>query len=417
MEFTRGCVNLQLILQKICHPPIHCIVVNEQLKLVPSFLHGRPSCASICYDLDRLVIVFGSVFSALQLGTLFSHWREGNNSEEICIYTLLFALSNLAFYALHALQFYAREMCVAEENGLKLMKFRIVGYPSLRKIPGLIESLVYILFGGFLPFFAFNSFLAPFLMDYLPIKLITTWTLRQFGLHLDWQCIFMLDLISGAIYSCIIIQAGGNLLYLLLGIMSFGEAMQNLSFQLFDRVAITKISSNKLFLQTKLKNKLLGVEQKVMVVVSRSMVTFRQSMKLSRIMQILIRTGNQAVSSFVQTMLVMGVIMAACGGYVCIKLYNHLPLLIYLVDSFLLPLCLIVNFVLISLADAPHQNSVRCKHFWRDKLVRKVNRLQLQSCPMISYSFGFVENCRKQTALSIANFILNLVATLTLVTN
>lgn len=46
-------------------------------------------------------------------------------------------------------------------------------------------------------------------------------------------------------------------------------------------------------------------------------------------MEILIRTGNQAVADFLQTLVGMGVVLAACSGYIGIKLYDQLPFVIY----------------------------------------------------------------------------------------
>lgn len=413
MEITRGCVILQLILQRICHPPAYCVMVNQELKMVPNFFKGTPSLASRWYNLTKFLETFTSVFAALRIFTLLNHWRDGRNLEEICFYTIILCVCNLGLSALNSLHAYASEICIAEENGLRLMKFRITGFPTIRKFPGLREFLVYIVLGGIIPSLAFCSAIAPFFLDYHPIKLITFWLYSTLGLQLDWYLSTLLDLLSGILYGCTMLHGGENVMFLLLGCVSFCEAMENLSFQLFNRTIITKISLNMPSRKIKLRRNWRD-EDITMVVVRRTTFTFHRCLKLYRVMQILIRTGNQTVSDFLQTLIIMGVLLAGCGGFTCIKLYHRLPLLIYTVVSFLLPLCLVVNFVLIWLAAVPGINGLRFRNHWKSKLGRKVSRLQLQTCSPIGYSFGFVVNCKNHTALSIANFILNLVATLIL---
>lgn len=412
MDITRGCVNLQLLMQRICHPPAYCEVSNEHIKLTPTFYKGTNSLASKLYNLNRYLVTLFSIFSVIRLAKIFNHWREGNNPEEICVYTLILAICNLGLSALNSLRLYTGEMCISEENALKLMKFRMTGYPSLRRIPSLTESLIYIVLGGFLPLIACCAVISPFFLNFLPLRLLAVRLFEEIGLSVDWYYNLILDLASGILYGYYIIHGGGNLLFLLLGCTAFCEAMQNLSSQLFKRATtMAQMTSLKI----KVKNDTLQVVENRREAVGQNILSFCQCLKLYRIMQILIRMGNQAASEFLQVLLTMGVLLAGSGGYAFIKLYYHLPVLLYLGISFFPPLCLIVNFVLISLAAVPSKNGIRFKHFWRDKLMKKVNRLQLQSCLSIGYSFGFVANCTKQTALSIADVILNLVATLTLI--
>lgn len=130
--------------------------------------------------------------------------------------------------------------------------------------------------------------------------------------------------------------------------------------------------------------------------------------------QILICIINQSVDGFVQPLIVMGVLSAACSGYAFVKLGGHLPLIVYVAVSLIFPVNLIVNFVMITLAAVPHKIGVLFNLFWEGRLTKREGRMQLRSCPPCGYSFGFIDTLRMQTALSIADIIVNFAATLAL---
>lgn len=117
------------------------------------------------------------------------------------------------------------------------------------------------------------------------------------------------SLISASIYFFLMICGGANVIFLLLGCTAFSETMQTLSYTL---IPATNSTGHL-----------------------RKCRSFQECMKLHRILQILIRTGNHATSQFLQTLIVMGVLLATCGGFVFITMYSRLPFLFIWLHSWL----------------------------------------------------------------------------------
>lgn len=106
-------------------------------------------------------------------------------------------------------------------------------------------------------------------------------------------------------------------------------------------------------------------------------ISLVERLPISRMNQILLRTSNQCIGDFTQTLISMGVLIEACSGYGCVKLRTHLPFIVYAGCSLTFPFVLIVNLVLIALASVPHENGVVFQLFWERRIVNKESRLQL----------------------------------------
>lgn len=143
--------------------------------------------------------------------------------------------------------------------------------------------------------------------------------------------------------------------------------------------------------------------------------SFSTSFKLYSKIQILIRVGNQFISIFIQTLIVMGVLLAACTGYVFVKLDGYLPTCLYLIMIPLFPIAIITDFLFFTMFSVPSENAMKFRQYWKGKLTKKLERLQLLSCAPIGYSFGFVDNCQRKSALSELDVEVNGVACLSLI--
>lgn len=79
-----------------------------------------------------------------------------------------------------------------------------------------------------------------------------------------------------------------------------------------------------------------------------------------------------------------------------------------------LPVVIVTIVELCTLTSIPAEDAAGFRRRWRWKLTRKVDRMWLSSCPPVGYAFGFVTECRKFTAFTIADVIVNSVTTLAL---
>lgn len=394
MEITQGCVHFQLLVQQICKPPARLIVVQNQLLVTDSFYPSAKSRGRKLWSLCKTLLTYNIIFLMLRILSLFRHWKKGNNVEQLCVCTLILGLTFIVMSSLKTLKQRGYDLICGEVRGLKLAGFKLNHHSLRGRLGSFKETLVYVVVGGFFSGFIMCSLFASFYLDYLPVKLTGKFLVDQVSpkirISFPFFCDILLSLISCIYYSIEVVHAGGNFFFLLLCLMAFCESLNNLTLQLFQQIPVSSRISED------------------------TSDSFVNCLGVYRIIQILIRAMCEAVADFIQPLIVMGVLSAACSGYVCIKLVDHMPLMLYVPASLLLPLCLTINFVLIALAAVPNKSGTRFKLFWKWRLTRKENRLQLLSCPPIGYSFGFVQTFRMKTALSIADVIFNLMASLTL---
>lgn len=71
--------------------------------------------------------------------------------------------------------------------------------------------------------------------------------------------------------------------------------------------------------------------------------------------------------------------------------------------------------VISALSTKPAENTEIFIRFWKDKLVRKMDKQWLRSCASIGYSIGFIHDWRKKTGASVIGVIINLGASMSLV--
>lgn len=171
--------------------------------------------------------------------------------------------------------------------------------------------------------------------------------------------------------------------------------------------AITK-TETKLELKAKLAFRALNLQK-----VGRKS-RFASDMRLFRTLELLIRIGSEITSDFLLVLLIMGVLMASWSGYAMIRLFDQLPLFLYVSVSFVLPVCLGIDFLFATLGAVPQVNGDRFRLCWKQSWIGKLERMQLRACPPIGYSMGPIRLVKRRTALTIADVIFNGVATMCL---
>lgn len=378
-SITQGCINCQLFLQHIISPSVYLVALSGKVKFEESdSILLKKSRARLYFKMSMLLNYLFILFAVFRIKVLFRHWKEGNHVEQLSFYTFIVALANLALSAENVFETKSKEYHFVVAECLTLVKFRWLGFPSKRRLPGFLELAIYMFSFGVMA----NSVLYQimiFIIDYDPVKMIAKFLHIPVNIFSDIFVLF----ISSVIYNFASINGEGYFLYLVLSIFTFAEGMHRASTQLLCRS-------------------------------QRNLQSFRTHLKLYRVIYILMQAGNIVVDQFLQCMLIMGIVVGTCSGYISIMLYNELALAIYLLASLTFPLFIISMFGITTLAAFPGENGQAFKQLWRWELIRKVDRFSLRACPPLGYSFGFVRNCCRNTGLTIANVTLNLVATLTL---
>lgn len=164
---------------------------------------------------------------------------------------------------------------------------------------------------------------------------------------------------------------------------------------------------------TKLNSWLRNYRSKAVMKMTTSFA-FPRCLRLFKVLYIMLRIGSLIVSQFLTVLVGMGILAAVSSGYVMIMCYEQFPVILYASYSLILPIAMIIDFLLITLAAVPNRKGKNFRRFWRRYVNEKREHLQLNACPNIGYSFGIVQNVQEKTALTIADTIINGTATVCL---
>lgn len=217
----------------------------------------------------------------------------------------------------------------------------------------------------------------------------------------------ILGLLSSLVYGFAAYHGTTCVVFLVLIIAAFAESVQVFSYNIFQREML-----HSYFRQTGFYKFPDKQDTTTNIVFTTS---FHVGLKCYRCMQILIQVWSRAIADFIQIGIIIGIVIGTLGGYVLIKLYAELPFSIYLLFSLMLPTFIILIMVICTLGSIPNENATGFKRYWRWRLSKRVDRMWLQSCPPVGYSFGFVVECRRMTAFTIIDVLVNLIATSALI--
>lgn len=375
MELSQGCVNVQLLLQRILYPSIQIVAVNDTIKF-QVHVWKKNAIARRCHTVGKLLAIALLIATAIRVLVLFRFWKEGNNAEQLCFNTLVFAMCHLPLGAYSILEHNFSAYCFAMTECLNLVKFRRLGFPSTRRHLSLSESAVYMFSAGMLAMPVLYQ-INVFAIDHHPLKLAA----KRLNLLTNIWTNILVALLSSVIYDFASVHGSGSFYFVLLGMVSFIEGMHIASSRLLRR---------------------------------GGMRIFKNQLRLYRVIYILLQIGGGVAGHFAERLIAMGILTASCGGYVFIKLCDDLPIFIYTIISLCFPLFISCMFLMVTLAATPESNAAKFKQLWKRELMNHSDRIRLLACPPLGYCCAFIHNCNRRTALSIANVTVNLVATLTL---
>lgn len=261
--------------------------------------------------------------------------------------------------------------------------------------PDIIEAAAYGFAAGFFAFpFIFGA--VPFFREYDIYQRILRFIFvnilgysEQLPLILDWVSRLLPSLI--VIFACI---HGGMVVLTVMFL-----------FVVIPAEAMLKVTSNKLFLNE--NSTRMGVQK---------VLKFQQVYREFRRVQIFIFAMDQAILEFSAALAGMGILAASSCGYTVLIMFSDktFPTLMYVCAGAIFIICMSLNFALHLLASIPKKNVETFRTYWKLYVRIRYDKQCLQSCPVVGYSVGFLRNVGCQTALSIADTILNITATMAL---
>lgn len=406
MSLTQGCLRVFLCIQNYLKPPfqmdpftLHQHCREFFLPLSDNFLKNLTLWQVVKKNVCILML-----FSLGRGIWLFSKRKDSDYSfEEHGFYVLMYAVLVIGWAAYNALDVHIPELCFAINQRFKLVPTQILGWPFIsngRRRPMLGEAFIYCFSVGFLAFPIFFTAI-PIFRDYCPIQLLVSTFLLEKSLYVS----IFTKLVGSALLGFTALYGGAVVLVGFLEVFMFVEAVQILSFTLFLGLPIRTFQVPCYQGSLELR-----------VLISHNF-KFRERLALFRQLEVLIRVGNNITSEFLAVLVGMGVLASGWAGYVTVMCYSVFPLVIYLSCSAFFFICLTINFLLIYLAALPYRNgeTFKCTFKYLIGYREKFEWLKLKACPSIAYEIGsVVRKVQFSTALSIANAIVNLAATLVL---
>lgn len=398
MGTTQGCINVLLWLQAAVYLPLQISPDGTEIRPRKEFLSkNKYSWALMCWMCLKITFLTFSTLSLFYVKHLYMKWQECNNIQQLCLYTLIFSLTSMGLAAINLME--DQQFSFAGTQSLKVAKFRTAAHPFTKRLPGFHESGIYIFAGGLFLMVAL-VILIPFVLEYHPLGLLTQSVLTS---PCPTYAKMLSNLLGSLLYACMFLHGGGSWMFVFCVIASFGESVQVVSRRLcMDKAWWAQEHDRHDASVTKLCKFHSTVRD------------FTECWRLYNNIRILVHAGNQAVEIFLQALLIMGCLLAIGSGFAIIMLFDRIPFTFYLSAMVLLPLVIAGIFILVALASTPRENGNKFRHFWSAKLVMRIDFARLRACPPIGYSFGFIRNCKRCTALSIIDVIVNSIASVTL---
>lgn len=429
MAITEGCVNVASLIQGALQPPLLIDESSLQFYLNPAFYEEtRP----VFFSIQKFI--FFSVLSTIctcivifigRVSYLVHYWSQNPDLEQVGFYVLMLAIAVLG---VAGFEFYISNpyrICYMLNQRFKLLRTFRKGWPKLSRKPETFEVAIYGLVLIF-PVFSLVFGAVPIIRDYDPVHLVLKqiWLLLPLKFKIDKFLLHWLFKITSSIVLTVLTFYGTLIvIHIFMIILMFLEGMQTLSGKLFESSSentFHRVVNQHVFnfetpkarkwLLKRAASKVTSVKTNRMTVSTKP--DYRRSLRLFQILFILIRIGNKVMFNFVSVLVFIGIMAASWSGYVMVKLFSKLPLVVYMACSLVLPLAIIVDFFLVSVAAIQNKNGIKFLKYWKRFLTKNDQKMQLRACPEIGYEVGPIRNCKRKTALTIADNILNVTATL-----
>lgn len=188
MGFTKACLKVQHILQQIVLPPFRLSSENAEIFVAQSFF-ATGSQSRQRWIITKLCINLLFVFSAIRIKTLAAHRKEGNNTEQLCVYTMLPCLAQIIVVSLDTLESTRNELSFVTAQSLKLVRYQHNDFSSRGWISYLKEMFVYEFACASIAMITLVPAGLTLLRDYLPLNLLCKLVIGKIDSELNLEAI------------------------------------------------------------------------------------------------------------------------------------------------------------------------------------------------------------------------------------
>ncbi|CAL8137731.1 unnamed protein product [Orchesella dallaii] len=391
MSISRSAVNVYLFIQHYIYTPfIQLTVEDPKSSKIPTIHIRHKKVSQIVWCIAKLSTVSMKLICLQRIYWINSHWQQYMVTEFAVIVSCT-AVFNLTIVTYLTLERHAEEYAYMMRQSFQLLKISEQDFQSFTKFKSRItiafHQICLYLFAGSFMAFPIAAIMFPFVMDYDPLQFFL-WQITPKNISKYW-----ITVVASFCYGLLTIHGTTTALTVILIIIIFGDGVDKISYKLLPAAKMNEMDSNY-------------------------RLAFNKGISLHRILQILIRLGNKALSDYLAVLLMMGDLLVAGSGYFVILRYHHVPMLAYLAACCVMVLGFATTFLLTEMADVPYRNDNRFKRFWKEQLKfvgrRREIRLGIRSCPQIGFSMVIIRNVQKSTGLTIADNFLNSIANIVL---
>lgn len=366
MSLTLGVIRAYRALQPFLYLPYQFETGTRScFRLIHSPLYN-----SLLSKTHKIILYFGLfftlTFSTLRVLWLVSHWQSFGqyHVDQLAIYGALIVWMIIISSILHTISWFTPEIIYLVNQRLILSDMLCKSLGNLKDHKENIRELATFTFPiGSLMVFATGEFFSPFALPYTPLQLI-----------LDSNSI-QVRVLAGVTYCLLTISSGWVIISGILLAVAVGEGVQYLCFH---------------FIPEYFCNQTKCVQQ-----FSSCYANFRHC-------QILVILLTHIFHFTIFVCLNMAVMLASCTAYLCVTMYNKLPIGFYMIcPAVVIFYLLLVNFIT-HLLNASNMSGKRFLIFWkffrRDIFIRKM----LKSCPQIGVKVDFLGLIVTKTGLELS---------------
>ncbi|CAL8136410.1 unnamed protein product [Orchesella dallaii] len=396
MALTKGALNVLFVLQKIVPPPYQIEKVTLTLSKNPSRLSPWQTRIRITMVTSILNLTIVSFFYLLWL----FHLPESKvEIVEKYVYMVVLSLCTIAFSAYCTMEIHQKEIMYLLQQRFKLVNVRSSAGQKLREKS--VQELFIYCFGTIFAAFPLAVFFYPFTLNFHPVHVIFSILVDSPSASISIQ--FLVKFIASIVYSTTTFYGAGICLSIMLFAVIDLEGVQ--------------LYCKKLYVSDYRPHR-KNIDNHPNCFTEEACcgnLKFRSCLKRFRITQIMIAISNGIMHTFLGILTSMGILLGVGCAYGTIKMYDSLPITTYLSCPVIVSVCILYDFLHVTLASIPNKQGEMFVVFWKQFTYRRRERRELRACPIIGYAIGPMRRVKMSTALAIADCIFNWAASTALV--
>lgn len=326
----------------------------------------------VCKYLE-LSILFLHFFSYGRLFCIVFLWRapevENTHSilQEVVVYTIISSLSTIGLSGFWTMKSFVNEISFISSQFLHHVQQKEFTSPQSQSIYQLYANSIAISFIAF----PLLTCAIPFFINCDPAQIVYR-KVYQFVKGYHPRETFLVQLASGILYSCIVSYGTAYILCVLIIVTASFEYFASLSYKLCATKKRRDLDNHR---QRKANN-----------------FNFSGCLKVYRELQIVINIFNRTMHKFAMVLHYVGELLSSCCLFLVVTQYGKVPMFAYIMCPIIFSGNLMINYVLVYLANTPNANGKRFQRYWKSVVAKRTGDRDLVSCPTLGISIGPLKN-------------------------